>query len=296
MSTAARPAPLPLTSADTEPVRGALVPAVQRAMAVLDRLAQLREPMSLARLATDLALPKSSVHGLCNTLLSQGYLRRQGDGGYRLGPRVMTLAEAFLAGTGVASEFNALWSDSTQAPEETVILSVLNGSEVVYIGVRHGTRPLGLAFNIGMRLPAWLAATGKAQWAFHPKDAVRRALGDGPLAPMAQRQPIKLTALMQELALTRQRGYSVDNEGVREGVVCFGAPVFDASGQPVAGVGVCIHKALADGDDGGQRHRDAALQVAAQLTHRLGGSLPSPAPAPVAVASPARRNRKVNPA
>jgi len=48
------------------------VPAVKRALALLDRLAEQREPMSLAQLTSELALPKSSVHGLCNTLMSFG--------------------------------------------------------------------------------------------------------------------------------------------------------------------------------------------------------------------------------
>ena len=59
-----------------------LVPAVTRALALLDRLALQREPMSLAKLTAELALPKSSVHGLCNTLMSFGYLRRQPDGSF----------------------------------------------------------------------------------------------------------------------------------------------------------------------------------------------------------------------
>ena len=63
------------SAARTRPT--ALVPAVSRALALLERLAGAREPMSLARLAAELALPKSSVHGLCNTLVSFGYLRRQ---------------------------------------------------------------------------------------------------------------------------------------------------------------------------------------------------------------------------
>ena len=84
------------------------MPAVVRALALLERLAQQRQPMSMARLATDLALPKSSVHGLCSTLLSLGYLRRQADGGLSIGPRVMSLAAAFVAGTDVAREFDAL--------------------------------------------------------------------------------------------------------------------------------------------------------------------------------------------
>ena len=39
----------------------ALVPALSRALTLLERLAQRREPMSLARLASELELPKSSV-------------------------------------------------------------------------------------------------------------------------------------------------------------------------------------------------------------------------------------------
>lgn len=250
----------------------ALVPALSRALTLLDRLAQRREPMSLARLASELALPKSSVHGLCNTLLRYGYLQRQDDGAFRIGPGVMPLAEAFVAGTGITQEFNALWAGEG-APDETVILSVLNGRDVVYIGARNGRRPLGLAFNVGMRLPAHLAATGKAMLAFHEPAEVRRLLAGHELAALTERGAPSLDALLEELAATRARGYSIDDEGVRAGVYCFGAPVFDASGQPVAGVGVCIHKS-ALGHDGAAAHRDAVQRAAATLTQRLGGRLP----------------------
>ena len=70
----------------------ALVPAVARALALLDLLEKERGAMSLAKLAASLALPKSSVHGLCNTLTALGYLRRQDDGTFYIGPRVMGLA------------------------------------------------------------------------------------------------------------------------------------------------------------------------------------------------------------
>ena len=79
--------------------------------------------------------------------------------------------------------------------------------------------------------------------------------------------------MLKELALTRKRGYSVDDESVREGVYSFGAPVFDAAGVAVAGVAVCINKALL-GSDGGERHRLVALSVASALSRRLGGVAP----------------------
>src|SRR5215208_4851570 len=140
-ASAARPA-VAGTPAERRP--SALVPAVSRALTLLERLAGAREPMTLARLASELALPKSSVHGLCSTLVSFGYLRRQPDGSFLIGPRVMGLAEAFVSGTDVAQEFNALWADSGLAPEEAVVLSVLSGGDALYVGVRNSARPLGL--------------------------------------------------------------------------------------------------------------------------------------------------------
>jgi DNA-binding IclR family transcriptional regulator len=262
------------SDADTAPAapgraRPAMVPAVTRALAVLDLLAQERSAMSLARLAESLALPKSSVHGLCTTLLALGYLRRQSDGAFFIGPRVMTLAEAFVAGTYIAQEFNSLWNESHE-PLETVILSVLSGAEVVYVAARNGSRPLGLAFNVGMRLPANLAASGKAMLAFEPTEAVRQLYERGPMPTLTGRPTPPLEALLAELAQVRAEGYSIDDEGVREGVHCIGAPVFDASGQVVAGIGMCIQKARLD-ESWRETHRELVMQVARQLTERLGG-------------------------
>ena len=247
----------------------ALVPAVTRALTLLDRLAQHREPMSLAQLTAELELPKSSVHGLCNTLMSFGYLRRRNDGAFLIGPRVMSLAEAFIAGTDVAQEFNALWGDTGGAPEETVVLSVLSGTDALYVAVRNSARPLGLAFNVGMRLPAYLSGSGKAMLAYQLPDAVRKLFAGGLPTHLTRKGPREIDALLKELAQTRKRGYSIDDETVREGVYSFGAPVFDAAGRAVAGVAVCINKVLL-GADRGERHRQVALKVARSLSLRLG--------------------------
>jgi IclR family transcriptional regulator, blcABC operon repressor len=262
-STVHRP-PLP-----SRPGPGALVPAVSRALMLLDRLAERREPMSLARLASELALPKSSVHGLCQTMVSRGYLRRLPDGAFLIGPRVMGLAEAFVAGTDVAQEFNALWADAGTAPDETVVLSVLSGTESLYVAVRNSARPLGLAFTVGMRLPAYLSGSGKAMLAFREPAAVRRLFAGGLQTRLTRKGPRGIEPLLKELALTRRRGYSIDDETVREGVFSFGAPVFNAAGEAVAGVAVCLNKALL-GADGGERHRLVAQHVAAELSRRLG--------------------------
>ncbi len=123
-----------------------------------------------------------------------------------------------------------------------------------------------------MRLPAYLSGSGKAMLAWLPTDEVRRRFADRPgHAPAPRKGPRDVDALLKELALARRRGYSVDDEGVREGVYSFGAPVFDASGEAVAGV-VGLHQ------QGAARQRRAAAAiatrrcaVAAELSRRIGG-------------------------
>lgn len=247
-----------------------LVPAVVRAAALLDALARERQPMSMARLAERLALPRSSVHGLCSTLHSLGFLRRQADGAFAIGPRVMHLAEAFLAGTDVAREFDALWHSRQQQPEETVLLSVLDGHEVVYLAAHNGTRPLGLAFARGMRLPAHLAATGRAMLAFAGDEQVRRICGNGPLPRVTRHGPADTRALLHELQPFKASGCSVDDEGIRLGVYCLASPVFDAAGRVVAGVGVCLSKPMCTETEVA-RQRAQVIDTARALTARLGG-------------------------
>ena len=253
---------------------GAPVPAVARAMALLDLLARQREPFHLSELASRLCLPKSSVHGLCSTLASQGYLRRYHDGSFFIGPAVMALANAFVGRTDAAQEFAALWQELAHRPAETVILSVLADTDVVYVAARNGDLPLGLAFTAGMRLPAHLAASGRAMLAFRDDTLVREMYRGVRLPRLSGRPAMTLKALLDELAATRERGYSVDDEGIREGVYCLGAPVFDASGQPIAGLGMCVHKAALDRRSE-QRHIAAITELANQLTQRLGGKPPA---------------------
>jgi len=260
--------------AQDEPAAPPLVPAVVRALAVLERVAQQRQPMSASGLAADLGLPRSSVHGLCNTLLHHGYLKRSGEsGGFSIGARVMGLAEAFIAGTSVAHEFGAMWDAESHSADESVILSVLNGTDAVYVAVRNSPRPLGLAFNVGVRLPAWLSGSGKAMLAYQPAPVLERLFPPGPLSTLTGRGPGDTRALFDELAAIRRRGYSIDDEGVRAGVLSFGAPAFDAGGNVVAGVAMCINKSTLDGA-ALERHRLALLDTARRLTRRIGGRPP----------------------
>lgn len=70
------------------------VPAVSRAAAVLDAVSLSAHPMSLADLTRAVGLPKSSVVGICQSLVAERLLARGSDGSYALGPRIAELGAA----------------------------------------------------------------------------------------------------------------------------------------------------------------------------------------------------------
>lgn len=234
-----KPIPSDADTPATEPKSTS--PAVGRAVRILDLVARSARPLSPAELARETELPKSSLHGLCETLIQLRLLQRTGNGALAMGPHVMTWANAFLAHTNILQEFYVAWQESGLFTQETITLSVLDGRDVVYIACQNGTRPLDVTFRNGMRMPAPYTATGKAMLSTLPDDEVRSLLIDVPWPqPLTRRSVASLDALLPELTHCRQEGYSIDDAQVRDGMHCFGAAVFDASSQQRAVAGLAV--------------------------------------------------------
>lgn len=248
-------------------------PAVGRAVRILDLVARSPRPLSMSELGRETGLPKSSLHGLCETLVRLRLLRRADNGAMSMGPHVMTWANAFLAHTNIVQEFYAAWQESALFTTETITLSVLDGRDVVYIACQNGSRPLEVTFRNGMRMPAPFTATGKAMLSTLPDEEVCTLLGEVPWPkPLTRRSVDSLDALLHELVGCRSNGYSIDDAQVRDGMHCFGAAVFDASSQQRAVAGLAVSFLEVDLDRPGKAleiGRDIRA-LADQLSARLG--------------------------
>lgn len=248
------------------------VPAVARAARLLDLLALAREPLGLAALAKALQLPKSTVHGLCATLVDAGLVARLDDATYHLGVHIMDLAQAYLARTDLTAEFVRILNSETPMPEDSVVLSVLDGADIIYVASRNGSRPFGFNFRIGMRLPANCAASGKALLSTIPTERVEELARSRSFYALTRKSVAKLAPLLTQLEKIRRNGYALDDEETRHGMVCIGAPVFASSvGEAVAAVAVSMPK-----DALNTRRKALAIatvkHIAATLSQRLGGA------------------------
>ena len=267
MTTTISPERKELTSA------GRQVPALVRASSILDELARDGRPKGVSELARLLGLPKSSIHGLCQTMADLGILARLSANQFGLGPHVLSWANAFQSQSSLTLEFQRLCAETRLLEGETLNLTVMSGSSVLYVGCRAGASPLGVSFRVGMSLPAVFTATGKAMMSTFPDEQVRAMFGRHLPAPVTRTSVPILEALRQEHTNTRRRGYSIDNGQLREGMFCVGAPVFDGSGpNAIAGLAVGLLSAEVRENSTEKIGRDL-VSLANELSKRLGGGI-----------------------
>lgn len=216
-----------------------LAPALTRGLRILDIVATAGRPVTMTQIAGELGIAKSSVHGLLATLVAAGFLERLPGGGYRLGLRLVDLANARLESLDLPAEFYAVWDRLGDFRQEAAVLAMLDGPDVLYIACRNSTLPLGVTFRIGMRLPACCTATGKALLSTFTDEEVRAFYDTHELARPTQASVSDVESLLGQLRVIRARGYSIDDGETRDHMWSVGAPIraYD-SGRAEAAVAV----------------------------------------------------------
>lgn len=222
---------------------GQIVPSVIRAVRLLDALASGPPNATLASLARQLEYPRSSTLAICNSLVDAGLLQRNADGSYRLGPHILELSRAFLGQTDLLSEFGRIVSESAVLSAQTLVCSVLRGRDVVYVGRRPGSSPLGVTYDIGMRLPAHCTASGLAMLSALGEAELEDLFDDGEELEQLTLRSISTPAeLRRRLAKVRERGYAVDDGETAAGMLCLGVTVRDDAGATIGAVAVSMPK------------------------------------------------------
>jgi DNA-binding IclR family transcriptional regulator len=229
-----------LTVSASDP--GSLVPAVTRAVAILDTLGEAEgRPLSVSEMILNfvaqnsLGLPKSSTGNLCASLEAAGMITRNGTG-FGLGRKLVELGGRYLSTVDQLRDFYELCRRSTHISRETARVAVLDGLDVLYLARYDGTQPLRLTANIGDRFPANCTATGKAILSTLDPAVAEDRLRGRTLPALSDRSITSVPALLEDLAASRERGYAIDDEEAGAGIVCLAVPVrgFRTDSSPFA--------------------------------------------------------------
>ncbi|MFE6283539.1 IclR family transcriptional regulator [Streptomyces sp. NPDC057877] len=196
------------------------VKSAARTVELLELLAARGDrPARLQELADALAVPRSSMYALLQTLVSRGWVRTDVSGSlYGIGIHALLTGTSYLDSDPRVRAVRPYLDEASEALGETIHLGRLDGRDVAYLATRESHEYLRTISRVGRRLPAHVAALGKALLAERP-DA---DLPEGPYEALTPRSHTTRDTLAADLAEVRGRGYSIDREEGVTGIVGFG--------------------------------------------------------------------------
>jgi len=212
---------------------------IDRALSILDMLSAQGPDLALGELSKKLQLHKSTVHRLVMVLERHKLIERNAvSGHYRLGLKLFELGTKAVSQLDLRDRARPFLERLVLETSETVHLCLLDDSEVVYLDKVEPERSVRMATSVGRRNPAHCTAVGKAMMAHLPAAQVEAIVRKQGMRAMTSNTITSLFELKKELLAIGERGYSVDNEEIEEGVRCVGCVVRNFSGEPVAAISI----------------------------------------------------------
>ncbi len=212
------------------------VPAVDRALNLLELLASTTSGLSLSAISRRLKIPKSSAYYLITTLAKHNLVRRSPDQRvYLLGTHALSIARMSPA----ESDLKKLCSPYLQSLSRKLGMTA-------QVGIREGAeaRIIDRSEIPGLRLDSWVGrhfdlhctAIGKALITYLSDAEVENLFRNRGFPKHNENTVCSLELLKSQLAEVRKRGFATDNEEHELGVRCVASPVFGDLGGVVAAV------------------------------------------------------------
>ncbi len=213
------------------------VQSVSRSLAILSRLAEHDDGMSLTGIAKDLKLAPSTTHRLLTTLQHERFVRfNDALGLWQVGVQAFVVGSRFLSSRDLVDAARPHMDRLMELSGETTNLAMADQGEIVYLAQVECRQLMRTLARPGARVAMHCSAVGKALLAQMGEADVSRILKIRGLPKVTDHTITTLKALHESLQVARVRGYATDDEEHAVGLRCIAAPVFDEHGIVLAAV------------------------------------------------------------
>jgi DNA-binding IclR family transcriptional regulator len=215
------------------------IAVLDKTFTILEVMARTGRALSLAELAEECRMPKPTVYRILRSLRDLGYVEQLDRGGeYRLSDRLASLRE-YGRDEAVRDKALPLMQELHAEFDETVNLGLLEGTYIRYAHVIETTQALRWIVKPGARDLFHTTALGRAIVANLPAEQQSRLLTKVCATMPVRGRTLARAKLEKELAITRERGYAIEEQETVEGVACVATPL-NPWGEPLAAVSVSV--------------------------------------------------------
>lgn len=210
---------------------------LEKASDLIDCLGQAGGPVTLAYVRSELDMPKSSAHRLLSDLADLGIVRRNDDGRYSLGPRLLYWGEAAADSFDLRAIAEEPMRRLRDEVEESVHLYIRDHDVRICIAAVEGHHELRPFIQLGRPLPLRAGASGKLLLAFADDETrrleLRRARSKDKKYPNAPGND-----LAEQLEEIRRDRWATSVGEREQGVAAIATAVMDSRDRVVAALGI----------------------------------------------------------
>lgn len=214
------------------------VQSFARGLEVIEAFGQT-PTMTLTEVAEATGLSRATVRRFVHTLVGLGYMRAT-DKSFQLTPKIMNLGFAYLASQPLVELVDPVLAGLSEELGQSTSVSVLDGTDVVYIARQETTSIMRINITVGTRFPAYATSMGRVLLAGLDDAELEHYFTRADLAEVTDYTITSPAALRSELTDIRDQGYAVVEEELEVGLASVAVPIRNRAGTTVAALNTSV--------------------------------------------------------
>ena len=246
----------------------ATLQTVDRALQLLEILAEHPTGMQPKEIEEVLELNKVTVHRLLATLENRGFIERMGNA-YVIGLKLVELSSMKLSNVELKTEAAPYLRELVTRLGLPVQMAILEGTEAIFIDKIESRNSFRMYSQIGKRIPLYASGVGKVLLLQASDEEIRQKLETVEFTAFTPKTLTNVEAVIEAVKVARKKGYAIDDEEHEEGIFCVAAPIYDYRDKIIAAVSVGdINKQFVKGTNAKQI--ELIKETAKKISKRLG--------------------------
>jgi IclR family acetate operon transcriptional repressor len=266
--------PKPSAHNDPDP-KDCGVQSVDRALLIIETLAEDDEGYRLSDLAVRTGLSTSTAHRLLATLERRRFVQfDRYESKWHIGAQSFAVGATFARRRNFVAQAMPYLRKLRDLTRETANLAVVDDETIIVLTRMESREIMRSLTKVGGRVAMVASGVGKAVLATYSDEDVNAIIRRQGMPRLTEKSIVRPSELFRELQAIRRQGYAIDDEEARIGLRCVAAVVYSDCSEPLAAISVSGMTSRVTED------RLPALgktvqEVAAELTVALGGVMPA---------------------
>ncbi|MEQ9813830.1 MAG: IclR family transcriptional regulator [Azospirillaceae bacterium] len=245
------------------------VGTLARGLSVIRVFGKRTPELTLTDVAKQAGLTRAAARRFLLTLCELGYMTTDGKY-FRLTPKVMDLGFAYLSSMDLWEIAMPYMEEVSHTLNESCSASVLDDCDIVYVARVPASRVMSVGLTVGTRLPAFCTSMGRVLLADKPDDEIRNYVSKTELRRYTRHTILNPGALIDQILTARQRGFSIVDQELEEGLRSMAVPLRNKKGNVIAAMNVSGHAQRTSAGDMIQNF----LPVLQSAARRIASALP----------------------